>query len=168
MKVRIKRVGAHALPLPAYETAGAAGMDLRASLTDVKEGPGVVPLWDVHPTAKVLARCIAIYPGAHVYLPVGFAFEIPEGFEGQVRPRSGLAKKHAVVAWHPIGTVDSDYRGEIMAALHNRGDRPFTIWEGDRIAQLVIAPVVRASLEEVAELSDTARGGNGFGSSGLR
>lgn len=168
MKVRIKRVGAHALPLPAYETAGAAGMDLRAHLSGV-DGSYLRPCdygTDYHPDTKMPTRFVRLYPDAHLYLSVGFAFEIPEGYEGQVRPRSGLAKKHAVVAWHPIGTVDSDYRGEVMAALHNRGDRPFTIWEGDRIAQLVIAPVVRAMLEEVAELSDTARGGNGFGSTG--
>lgn len=166
MRIRIKRVGAHALPLPAYESAGAAGMDLRANLC----GPDVGAIrpydWgaDFHPETKHPTRFVTLYPNSHVYIPVGFAFEIPEGFEGQVRPRSGLAKKHAIVAWHPIGTVDSDYRGEVMAALHNRGERPFTIWEGDRIAQLVIAPVVRAALEEAEELSDTERGTGGFGS----
>jgi dUTP pyrophosphatase len=168
MKVRIKRMGEHNLPVPAYETPGAAGMDLRANLADL-DTPGTE--WiesgvDIHPVSKLPTRYIWLFPDAHVYLPVGFAFEIPDGFEGQVRPRSGLAKKHKIVAWHPIGTVDSDYRGEVMAALHNRGDEPFTIWEGDRIAQLVIAPVVRAELVEVAALGETGRGAKGFGSTG--
>jgi dUTP pyrophosphatase len=156
-------MGDHGLPVPAYETPGAAGMDLRARLKGVR-----VSGWDNHPETGDITRCLTLGPGEHVYLPVGFAFEIPDGFEGQVRPRSGLAKKHHVVAWHPIGTVDSDYRGEVMAALHNRGDQPFTIWEGDRIAQLVIAPVVRAELVEVETLGETERGTKGFGSSGAR
>lgn len=161
MKVRIKRVGTHDLPVPKYETDGAAGFDLHAQLTG-------------HPRAQRFQRnadtkCLAyvIEPGEHAYFPVGFAFEVPEGFELQVRPRSGLALRYMVVAWHPIGTVDSDYRGEVQAALHNRSAVPYIVWHGDRIAQGVIAPVVRAEFEEVAELSETARGAKGFGSTGV-
>lgn len=170
--VRIQRVGQHTLPLPAYETEGAAGMDLRASLLDLHSicstACSVSYGTETHPETGLPAKYVRLYPGTHVYFPVGFAFSIPKGYEGQVRPRSGLAKNHHVVAWHPIGTVDSDYRGEVLAALHNRGDRPFTVWDGDRIAQLVIAPVSRATLIEVAALDDTARGTNGFGSTGTK
>lgn len=161
MQVKVKRIGNHSLPLPKYETDGAVAIDLRASL-------------DGHPLARVLARpgtderelCVILGPHQHAYFPVGFAFEIPDGFELQVRPRSGLAFRNQVVAWHPIGTVDSDYRGEVQAALHNRGTQSYIVWHGDRIAQGVIAPVVRAELVEAEELSETARGGNGFGSTG--
>lgn len=142
MKVRIKRVGAHALPLPAYETAGAAGMDLRT-----------LQPFTINALSRVKVGC-------------GFAFEIPDCYEGQVRPRSGLTWKSGVVVM--LGTIDADYRGEVCVTLFNMTDRPALFEAGDRIAQLVIAPVVRATLEEVAELSDTARGGNGFGSSGTR
>lgn len=162
MRIRIKRVGSHALPLPSYATEGSAGMDLSANLQDV---PHAVHRW--HAGAKETRLAVCIHPTHHLYLPVGFAIEIPEGFEGQVRPRSGLAKKHAIVAWHPIGTVDSDYRGEVQAALHNRGTSDFWVFHGDRIAQLVVAPVVRAVLAEVEALSDTERGMGGFGSTGV-
>lgn len=161
MKVRIKRIGNHALPLPRYETAGAAAMDLRAQLV----GHPRAEVMD-HPHTKEPTPFIVLGHNEHAYFPVGFAFEVPAGHEMQVRPRSGLALKHMIVAWHPIGTVDSDYRGEVQAALHNRGGCAFIVWHGDRIAQGVIAPVVRVELEEVEELSETARGANGFGSTG--
>ncbi|WP_102960303.1 dUTP diphosphatase [Mangrovicella endophytica] len=132
------------LPLPAYETAGAAGADLRAALGE--------PL--------------VIEPGARALVPSGLAVEIPQGFEIQVRPRSGLAAKHGVTVLNAPGTIDSDYRGELMAILVNLGPEPFTIRHGDRIAQLVVAPVVQASFDGAEALSDTARGSGGFGSTG--
>ena len=161
MRVKVKRVGNHSLPLPKYETDGAAAFDLRASL----DGHPMARLM-THPRTGERELCVMLVPDEHAYFPVGFAFEIPTGHEMQVRPRSGLALRSKVVAWHPIGTVDSDYRGEVQAALHNRGDRSFIVWHGDRIAQGVSAPVVRAELVESEELSETARGGNGFGSTG--
>lgn len=162
MNIRVKRIGMHDLPLPRYETAGAAGMDLCANLQPLLEA---VHRW--HVPSKELRLAVPIRPGRHLYFPVGFAFEIPKGYEGQVRPRSGLARTNHVVAWHPIGTVDSDYRGEVMAALHNRSSEDFWLFHGDRIAQLVVAPVVRATLEEVDELTPTERGAGGFGSTGI-
>lgn len=161
MRVKVKRVGNHSLPLPKYETEGAAAVDLRASL----DGHPLARLMK-HPHSGERELCVMLGPDDHAYFPVGFAFEVPAGYELQVRPRSGLAFRHQVVAWHPIGTVDSDYRGEVQAALHNRGTHSFIVWHGDRIAQGVIAPVVRAELVEAEELSETARGGNGFGSTG--
>ena len=160
MNVRIRRVGDHSLPAPSYETDGAAGFDLRAQLH------GLPAATTLHRNADSKQLAYIIPPGEHAYFPVGFAFEIPEGYEMQVRPRSGLALRYMVTAWHPIGTVDSDYRGEVQAALHNRSAVSYIVWDGDRIAQGVIAPVVRANFKEVAELSETARGGNGFGSTG--
>lgn len=145
MNIRIKRVGDHSLPLPAYETAGAAGMDLRANLTFT----GGESRW--------------LNAGGTFRLPCGFAFEIPSGHEGQVRPRSSIASKGIHVA---LGTIDSDYRGEVAVVVTNLSGMDFEIEHGQRIAQLVIAPVVSAVLTEVEELSDTARGGNGFGSTG--
>ena len=127
-------------------TAGAAGMDL-ASAAD---GP------------------VTLAPGARVAVPTGLELEIPEGFEGQVRPRSGLARKHGVTLTNAPGTIDWDYRGEVTVLLINLGQEPHTIAPGDRIAQLVIAPVTRVSLEEAADLSDTARGAGGFGHTGSR
>ena len=132
------------LPLPAYESAGAAGMDLRAAETAV------------------------LQPGTRLLMPTGFAMALPEGFEAQVRPRSGLAVKHGVTVLNAPGTIDSDYRGEIKVPLINHGETDFNIAKGDRIAQLVIAPVTRASWIESDSLDDTARGGGGFGSSGAR
>ena len=134
------------LPLPAYETAGAAGMDLRAAVAD--DAP------------------LTLAPGDRALVPTGLAMAIPGGFEGQVRPRSGLAAKHGVTCLNTPGTIDSDYRGEVKVILINLGQEPFTIARGDRIAQLVLAPVVLARWEEVAELDDTARGAGGFGSTG--
>jgi dUTP pyrophosphatase len=130
------------LPLPAYATAGAAGMDV------------------------VAAEDLVLAPGARHAVATGFAIAIPAGFEVQVRPRSGLALKHGITCLNTPGTIDEDYRGEVKVILANLGDEPFTIVRGERIAQLVPAPVQRAVFEEVAALDDTARGGGGFGSTG--
>ena len=132
------------LPLPAYQSAGAAGADLMAAL----------------------AEPLVLAPGARALVPSGFTVAVSAGFEMQVRPRSGLAAKHGVTVLNAPGTVDSDYRGEVMAILINHGDAPFTINHGDRIAQIVIAPVMMAAFEEVAHTDETARGGSGFGSTG--
>ncbi|WP_441510008.1 dUTP diphosphatase [Bosea sp. TAF32] len=133
------------LPLPAYETAGAAGLDLRAAIA----GP------------------LVLAPGERALIPTGLAMQLPDGFEGQVRPRSGLAAKHGVTVLNAPGTVDSDYRGEVKVPLINLGQEAFAIARGDRIAQLVIAPVTHAKLTEVASLEATARGAGGFGSTGV-
>lgn len=135
------------LPLPAYETEGAAGMDLRAAL------PADEPV-------VLVARGRGL-------VPTGLALQLPAGFEAQVRPRSGLAAKHGVTVLNSPGTVDSDYRGEIKVILVNLGQEDFTIRHGDRIAQLVIAPVIRASLVEAETLDETQRGAGGFGSTGI-
>jgi dUTP pyrophosphatase len=134
------------LPLPAYETAQAAGMDLRAAV------PEDEPL--------------VLRPGARHPVPTGLAFALPEGFEAQVRPRSGLAAKHGVTCLNTPGTIDADYRGEVKVILVNLGEEDFTIRRGDRIAQLVIAPVTQARWSEVESLDETARGAGGFGSTG--
>jgi dUTP pyrophosphatase len=114
-----------------------------------------------------LAEPIVLEPGARALVPSGLLVAVPEGFEMQVRPRSGLAAKHGVTVLNAPGTVDSDYRGEVMAILVNHGDAAFTIAHGDRIAQIVIAPVVMAGFEVVEQLPDTARGSGGFGSTGV-
>ena len=139
-----------ALPLPAYETAGAAGMDLRACLPEEERATG-----------RVLA------PGARTLTPTGLAIGVPPGFEAQVRPRSGLALKRGITLLNSPGTIDSDYRGEVGVILANLGETPFTIGHGDRIAQVVFAPVARAEWRAVAELDATARGAGGFGSTGV-
>jgi len=136
------------LPLPAYETAQAAGMDLRAAV------PEDEPL--------------VLRPGSRFPVPTGLAFALPPGFEGQVRPRSGLAFKHGVTCLNSPGTVDADYRGEVKVILINHGEEDFTIRRGDRIAQLIVAPVVQARWAEVESLDDTVRGAGGFGSTGGR
>jgi dUTP pyrophosphatase len=136
------------LPLPAYETAGAAGMDLRAA---VPEGESLV-----------------LRPGARTAVPTGLAFALPDGFEAQVRPRSGLALKSGVTVANAPGTIDADYRGELKVLLVNLGEEDFVIRRGDRVAQLVIAPVVQAAWREVGALDATARGAGGFGSTGGR
>lgn len=133
------------LPLPAYETEGAAGLDLRAAI----------------------AEGLSLAPGERALVPTGLAMQLPAGFEGQVRPRSGLAVKHGVTVLNAPGTVDSDYRGEVKVPLINLGQEPFAIVRGDRIAQMVIAPVTRAVLTEVAGLDATTRGAGGFGSTGV-
>ncbi len=130
------------LPLPAYATAGAAGMDV------------------------VAAEDLVLAPGARHAVATGFAIAIPPGYEVQVRPRSGLALKHGITCLNTPGTIDEDYRGEVKVILANLGDQPFTIVRGERIAQLVPAPVQRALFEEVAVLDDTDRGSGGFGSTG--
>ncbi|MDP3855943.1 dUTP diphosphatase [Phenylobacterium sp.] len=136
------------LPLPAYETVDAAGMDLRAA---VSEGEPIV-----------------LQPMARAAVPTGLAFAIPPGFEGQVRPRSGLALKSGVTCLNTPGTVDADYRGEVKVILINLGAEDFTIRRGDRIAQMIIAPVTQSVLAEVESLDDTVRGAGGFGSTGGR
>ena len=134
------------LPLPAYESAQAAGMDLRAAV------PEHAPF--------------TLRPGARHAVPTGLAFALPPGFEGQVRPRSGLALKAGVTCLNTPGTIDADYRGEVKVILINLGEEDFVIRRGDRIAQLVIAPVTQAAWREVATLDETARGAGGFGSTG--
>lgn len=134
------------LPLPAYATPGAAGLDLAAAV----EADGAVIL----------------YPRDRLLIPTGFEIAVPPGFEAQVRPRSGLALRHGVTVLNSPGTIDADYRGEVMVLLVNHGDEPFTIRRGDRIAQLVVAPVMRATTAEVDALPPTERGIGGFGSTG--
>jgi dUTP pyrophosphatase len=134
------------LPLPAYETAQAAGMDLRAAVPDDEP--------------------LTLRPGSRFPVPTGLAFALPPGFEGQVRPRSGLAFKHGVTCLNTPGTVDADYRGEVKVILINHGEEDFVIRRGERIAQLVIAPVVQATWAEVESLDETVRGAGGFGSTG--
>ena len=135
------------LPLPSYETAEAAGMDLRAAV------PEDTPL--------------ILKPGARELVPTGFAMAIPHGFEAQIRPRSGLALKHGIGLVNAPGTVDSDYRGEIKIILINLGNEDFEISRGMRIAQMIIAPVLQVAIEPVESLDDTARGAGGFGSTGV-
>ena len=134
------------LPLPAYETAGSAGMDLRAAVPEDRQ--------------------IILLPGKRVLVPTGLIMEIPEGFEGQVRPRSGLALRHGITCLNTPGTIDSDYRGEVQVLLVNFGDDDFAVTRGMRIAQLVIAPVVQARIKERDGSGATARGAGGFGSTG--
>ena len=145
MKIRIKRLPhAEGLPLPFYATAHASGMDLLAAV----EQP------------------VLLKPMQRALIPTGIAIEIPPGFEAQVRPRSGLAIKHGITLLNAPGTIDADYRGEIKVILINLGHEEFLINRGDRIAQLVICPVIRVELEEVEELSNTERSDGGFGSTG--
>lgn len=147
MEIRIKRLP-HAgdLPLPSYQSSGAAGLDLVAALV---------------PDAKEILR-----PGERRLVPTGLVLEIPPGFEAQVRPRSGLALRHGVTVLNTPGTIDSDYRGEVGVILINLGPEPFEIGRGDRIAQMVIAPAIQARLVAVEDLSETGRGAGGFGSTG--
>lgn len=141
--VEIKRLPNNEdLPLPTYETAGAAGMDLRA------------------------AEDVTLKPGARHLVPTGLSIALPEGFEAQVRPRSGLAVKHGVSVLNSPGTIDCDYRGEVKVPLINHGKDDFVITRGDRIAQMVVAPVTRISWAESEQLDKTVRGSGGFGSSG--
>lgn len=130
------------LPLPSYATGGAAGLDV------------------------VAAEDVTLAPGQRHAVATGFAIAIPAGFEVQVRPRSGLALKHGVTCLNTPGTIDEDYRGEVKVILANLGGEPFEVRRGERIAQLVPAPVVKARFDEVAELSETGRGAGGFGSTG--
>jgi dUTP pyrophosphatase len=137
---------AEGLPLPAYATPGAAGMDLLAAVT----------------------APVVIAPGGRALVPTGLRIALPPDHELQVRPRSGLALKHGVTMPNTPGTVDEDYRGELQVIVLNAGTEPFTVERGMRIAQAVVAPVVRATWREVAELPETARGAGGFGSTGTR
>lgn len=144
-KIGIQRLAnGEGLPLPAYETEGAAGMDLRA------------------------AEAMTLRPGTRCLMPTGIAIALPQGFEAQVRPRSGLAVKHGVTVLNSPGTIDCDYRGEVKVPLINHGQEDFVIARGDRIAQMVIAPVTRVTWTELETLDETARGAGGFGSSGRR
>lgn len=138
-----------AIALPAYETNGAAGMDIRVNFPSEMRDEGVL-----------LAK------GARALLPTGMKFEIPMGFEVQIRPRSGLALKHGVTVLNSPGTIDSDYRGEVGVILINHGNEPIRISHGERIAQMVVCPVIQCEMVEVDELTKTARGAGGFGSTG--
>ena len=142
MKIKVKSTSGR---LPEYETKGAAGMDIRA----------------------VLEKPVDICPGKRALIPTGLFMEIPEGCEVQIRARSGLAVKHGIGLTNGVGTIDSDYRGEIKISLINWGEDVFTVNDGDRIAQMVVARYEHAELEEVSELQDTARGAGGFGHTGI-
>ena len=145
--LHIRRLpGAEDLPLPEYKSSRAAAMDLAAAV----------------PASVTLA------PGARALIPCGFSIAVPDGFEGQVRPRSGLAARHGVTVVNAPGTIDSDYRGEVMVALVNLGDAPFVVERGMRIAQLLVAPVPRVTWSEVDELPATMRGAGGFGHTGTQ
>lgn len=144
IEIRLKRLPhGQGLPVPAYATAHAAGMDV------------------------VSAENVTLDPGARHAVATGFAMAIPEGYEVQVRPRSGLALKHGISLPNTPGTIDADYRGELKVILINHGDQPFIIARGDRIAQLVAAPVQMATFAQVTELDETIRGSGGFGSTGV-
>nr|WP_314256021.1 dUTP diphosphatase [uncultured Devosia sp.] len=134
------------LPLPKQQTAGAAGLDLMAAIAE--------------------GEVLEIAPGDYAKVPTGLAMALPEGYEGQVRPRSGLAAKHGVTVLNSPGTVDADYRGEIMVLLINHGKEPFALRRGERIAQMVVAPVSTVTLVGVETLDETARGEGGHGSTG--
>jgi dUTP pyrophosphatase len=147
MRVRLQRLAAaRDLPLPSPASPGSSGFDLRAALTE----PAVLG------------------PGERLLVPTGLVLEIPPGWEGQVRPRSGLALRHGIGVVNAPGTIDSDYRGEVAVILINLGNSPFPIQRGDRIAQLVIAPVASVEWEEAEALDESERGAGGFGSSGVR
>jgi dUTP pyrophosphatase len=148
LAVKVSRLpNAKGLKLPAYQTDDAAGLDLLAAVPD--DNP------------------MTLEPGTRAMVPTGLMFALPTGTEAQVRPRSGLAAKHGVTVLNSPGTIDADYRGEISVILINLGSEPFTIQRGDRIAQLILAPVTRANLMEVKILNTTTRGTGGFGSTGI-
>lgn len=134
------------LPLPEYETTGSSGMDLRAANKEP----------------------ITIEPGQRTLIPAGFKMALPEGYEAQIRPRSGLAYKNGITMLNSPGTIDSDYRGEVKVLAVNHGESPFTVNYGERIAQMVIAPVQQAEIISVHKLPDTKRGAGGFGSTGVK
>ena len=145
--VRLKRLdNALGLPPPGYATEGAAGLDLRAAVAEDQP--------------------VTLQPGGRALIPTGLALALPADHEAQVRPRSGLALKYGVTCLNSPGTIDADYRGEVGVILANLGSEPFVVRRGDRIAQMVIAPVTRGVFEEVESLDDTARGAGGFGSTG--
>jgi len=144
--VSIARVGGvRDVPLPSRATPGSAGFDLHAAVE----------------------KDLVVAPGERALVPSGFAIALPEGFEAQVRPRSGLALHHGIMLPNAPGTIDSDYRGEVSVIVLNAGDKPFTIRRGDRVAQLVIAPISPAVFREVETLDETERGGGGFGHTGV-
>jgi len=146
-EIKVRRLAHNPdLPLPAYETDGAAGMDLRAAVAEDEP--------------------VTIRPGARALVPTGLSIAVPPGYEAQIRPRSGLALKKGITCLNTPGTVDSDYRGEVSVILANLGEEDFVIRRGDRIAQMVIAPYVRAQWSEVPDLEETSRGAGGFGSTG--
>jgi dUTP pyrophosphatase len=144
LPVKVKHVGLVRMPLPEYQTPGAAGLDLRAAIAETRE----------------------IAPMETMYVPTGIALSIPAGYEGQVRPRSGLARRHGVTVLNSPGTIDSDYRGEVGIVLINHGRNPFVVEPGARIAQVVFARVERAELIVTDDLDDTTRGSGGYGSTG--
>ncbi len=138
--------GCEDIPLPAYETEHAAGMDLRAAVQE----------------------SISLEPGARALVPTGIRVALPEGYEAQVRPRSGLAIRHGISMVNAPGTVDADFRGELRVILINHGEEPFTIRRGDRIAQMIVAPITRIAWQPVQDLPESTRGSGGFGHTGLR
>lgn len=146
MEIKFKKL-AHAqdLPLPAYETQSAAGMDIRAALE----------------------ASIVLNPGERTLIPTGLQMALPHGYEAQIRPRSGLAIKNGITMLNSPGTIDADYRGEVKVIAINHGQEAFTVNHGDRIAQMVIAPVVQLKVQEVSDLDETDRGEGGFGSTGI-
>jgi dUTP pyrophosphatase len=143
-KLRLRRVGAIQVPLPAYQTPGSAGLDLCAALREA----------------------VRLEPGERRLIPTGLMLELPEGHEGQVRPRSGLALKHGISIVNSPGTIDADFRGEVGIVLINHGAEPYVVEPLSRIAQLVITRVEQVQIEEVEALSDTTRGAGGYGSTG--
>lgn len=148
VQVRFKRLDGNAdLPLPKYETAGAAAFDLRAAIAS--------------------GMTETIEPGGRALVETGFAVAIPDGYEMQIRPRSGLALRNGVTVINTPGTIDSDYRGHLCICLVNLGNEPFTFRRGDRVAQAIISPVIHADIQEVEALDETARGAGGFGSTGV-
>ncbi len=145
--VKIQRLPhAEGLALPSYETTHAAGMDLRAAVAE--DAP------------------LTLQPASWLLVPTGLAIALPEGFEAQIRPRSGLAAKHGITCLNSPGTIDADYRGEVKVILINHGPEAFVIRRGERIAQMIVAPVVQAAWAEVETLDETVRGAGGFGSTG--
>ncbi len=144
-RIRFKRVGPVNVPLPAYQTSGSAGLDLCAALLEP----------------------VVLAPGERRLFPAGLCLELPDGFEGQVRPRSGLALRHGLTVLNSPGTIDADYRGELGIVLINHGSRGVEIKPLERIAQLVIAPVVQVQVELVTSLSETDRAAGGYGSTGV-
>lgn len=146
ISVSLKRLPeGEGLPLPAYMTEHAAGADLCAAVRDA----------------------LTLLPGARALVPTGFAIALPEGYEAQIRPRSGLALKHGVTCLNTPGTIDADYRGAVCVVLANLGSEPFVVRRGDRIAQMVVAPVSRAAFDVVEDLPESARAGGGFGHTGI-
>lgn len=142
--LKLRRTGPHSVPLPAYQTPGSAGLDLCAAL----------------------AEPVRLAPGERRLIPTGLIFELPEGYEAQVRPRSGLALKHGLTIVNSPGTIDSDYRGEVGVVLINHGQEPYVVEPLARIAQVVIAPVVQVRLELTDSVTETTRGAGGYGSTG--